>query len=221
MDVLEALQNRHSVRAFLSDRVPRKTLENILVAATRAPSWANSQPWEFVVATGEVLERIKERISQAMAAGEESQIEVPWPREWPAHIQERIFRGGEAMYEAMGIAREDRRARREFRQAMNQMAGAPQVIFVCMERTLGEWSMFDLGAVCQSIMLAAQAYGLDTCPAIAFVAYPRILRDELGIRPEKKIVVGIAIGRADPEAPVNRYHSHRVPLEEIVAWHGF
>ena len=59
MDVFEALQRRRTVRAFLDLPVPRETLETILGAALRTPSWANTQPWEIYVAGGEVLERVR------------------------------------------------------------------------------------------------------------------------------------------------------------------
>lgn len=222
MDVLEAIRNRHSVRAFLPEPVSQETLRSILEVATRAPSWANSQPWELVVAGGRVVEEIKRRYRQAMAEGKQGgNLEVPRPENWPSYIEERIFAGGQAMYEAMGVSREGREGRRRFREEMNLLAGAPQGIFLCLDRSLGEWSMFDLGAICQTIMLAAQGYGLDTCPAVAFVHYPEILHELLEIPATKKIVVGIAIGYADPQAPVNTYRSSRVPLDEVVKWHGF
>jgi nitroreductase len=46
MDVIEALNNRFSTRAFKPRDVPKETITKIFEAAARAPSWANSQPWE-------------------------------------------------------------------------------------------------------------------------------------------------------------------------------
>jgi hypothetical protein len=39
--------------------------------------------------------------------------------------------------------------------------------------------MFDLGSLSQSIMLAAQEYGIDSAPAVNLVAYPKIIRKKL------------------------------------------
>lgn len=51
MEVFEAIQKRHSVRAYLSDEVSREKLEKILEAACLAPSAGNKQPWHFIVVT--------------------------------------------------------------------------------------------------------------------------------------------------------------------------
>lgn len=51
MDVFEAIQKRHSVRAYESTPVSKEILEKILEAARLAPSAGNIQPWHFVVVT--------------------------------------------------------------------------------------------------------------------------------------------------------------------------
>ena len=45
MDVVEAIQKRHSIRAFKKDPVPEHILREILNVSLRAPSWTNIQPW--------------------------------------------------------------------------------------------------------------------------------------------------------------------------------
>ena len=49
MDVFEAIERRHSVRAYLPDPVPQEKLARVLEAGRLAPSAANVQPWHFVV----------------------------------------------------------------------------------------------------------------------------------------------------------------------------
>ena len=49
MEVFEAIRERHSVRAYLSDEVPSGKLEKILEAGRLAPSAGNIQPWHFIV----------------------------------------------------------------------------------------------------------------------------------------------------------------------------
>ena len=53
MDVLDAIRQRRSHRAFDPRPVEPEKIDLILEAATWAPSPANSQPWEFVVITSE------------------------------------------------------------------------------------------------------------------------------------------------------------------------
>ena len=60
MDVIEAIKTRKSIRGFKKVPVSKETIHKILEAAIRAPSGMNTQPWEFVVAGGKVLELIRE-----------------------------------------------------------------------------------------------------------------------------------------------------------------
>jgi nitroreductase len=49
MNVLKAIKERRSIRAFKSDPVSPKIVEKLLDAARWAPSAGNIQPWEFIV----------------------------------------------------------------------------------------------------------------------------------------------------------------------------
>ena len=53
MDVFEAMKERRSSRNFLPEPIEDKVIEQILEAATWAPSPLNLQPWEFVVVTNQ------------------------------------------------------------------------------------------------------------------------------------------------------------------------
>jgi nitroreductase len=61
MDAIEALKTRRSVRAFKTEPVPRKIIENLIDCGHLAATAVNIQPWEFVVVTKpEMLRRIAE-----------------------------------------------------------------------------------------------------------------------------------------------------------------
>lgn len=47
--IIEAIQKRRSIRRFKVDSVPHELIEQLLLAATAAPTAANCEPWEFVV----------------------------------------------------------------------------------------------------------------------------------------------------------------------------
>ncbi len=49
MDVLEAIKTRRSIRRYKPTPVDEETLTKVLEAARWAPSWANTQCWQFVV----------------------------------------------------------------------------------------------------------------------------------------------------------------------------
>ena len=44
---------RHSVRKFKDEKVPDDLIEKLLKAGMQAPSSCNSQPWEFIVVSGD------------------------------------------------------------------------------------------------------------------------------------------------------------------------
>lgn len=58
MDVLEAINNRRSVRAFKPDPVEQEKIGRMLEAARWAPSGLNNQPWRFRVVTGREKDRL-------------------------------------------------------------------------------------------------------------------------------------------------------------------
>jgi nitroreductase len=61
MDILTAIKERRSCRAFLPDPVGGETVDRIIEAAVQAPSPANNQPWEFIVITSpEIKEKLAE-----------------------------------------------------------------------------------------------------------------------------------------------------------------
>ncbi len=65
MELLEAIEKRRSVRKFTDDKVTDEQIREILEAARMAPSWANTQVWEFIVIRErETLERIAETYSE-------------------------------------------------------------------------------------------------------------------------------------------------------------
>jgi nitroreductase len=59
MDLFEAIEQRHSVRAYSDKKVKTEDLEKIIAAARLAPTARGEQPWEFIMVTEkEKLEKI-------------------------------------------------------------------------------------------------------------------------------------------------------------------
>ena len=48
-DIMDAIKDRRSVRAYKPDKIPGELLSAIIEAGNQAPSGMNSQPWRFVV----------------------------------------------------------------------------------------------------------------------------------------------------------------------------
>ena len=210
MKVTDALKERRSVRAFLPTPVEEEKLTAIFEAAARTPSWANSQPWELFVATGETLARIKESYIEKYASGVAGTPETPRPKEWTQLAVERQKQLRPDMLRDCGDAVE------QFGALNQAMFGAPTVVYICMDKVLSEWSLYDIGAYSQSVMLAATEYGLGTIPAITLTHFPDILHKELEIPENLKVTIGIALGYTDTEHGINNFVSARSETDKVV-----
>lgn len=226
MELSEAIQRRQSIRAFKPDPAPRTVLREILELAVRAPSWGNTQPWEFVVAAGEKLSEIKEAYLANDSCQPSSDLPAPAGFEQPYDTRYRTV--GRKMFEIRGISREDRDKRRQWVRSGIGLFGAPAVIYILTSRTqcfqggtLSAWPIFDCGAVANNIMLLAADRGLGATAQIQAVQYPDILRARLDIPESKLIVMGVAIGYPDWSDPINQYRTPREPVDSITKWCGF
>lgn len=111
-------------------------------------------------------------------------------------------------------------AAKKFGELNQNFFHAPTVIYLCMDKSLTPWSVFDLGSLSQSIMLAAVEHGLGTMPAVTLIDYPEILRGKLDIPSDLSIIFGIAIGYEDHQHPINKFKSIRRPVSEVVTIRG-
>ncbi|WWV69783.1 Coenzyme F420:L-glutamate ligase [Sporomusa ovata DSM 2662] len=215
MNISEALQVRRSCRAFKPDSVDKSILLAVLNEAVRTPSWANSQPWEIFVAGGEVLRVINQTYLENSRNNVSPNPDIPHPKSWPeiANIRLKELISGVSL--AAGEA-----AVKQFGELNQKFFNAPAVIYLCMDKSLTTWSVFDLGALSQSIMLAAAEHGLATMPAVTLVHYPEVLRNKLDIPDNLSIVFGIAIGYEDDKHPINKFKSARRPVSEVVTSKG-
>jgi nitroreductase len=220
MHVGDALRARRTVRAFLDRPVPRETLEAILADALHTPSWANTQPWEIFVAGGEVFERIRNASQRRTLEKMPSNPDVAFPGAWTADCRARTKDLTAGRARVQGTSPDDPGFHHDFLMANRCFFGAPCAVYLCMDQTLGEWSMFDLGAMCQSIVLAAQDHGVDSAIAINLVVYPDLVREELGIPRDLLIVIGVALGYPDPQGPEDAFRSARRPLSDAVRFVG-
>lgn len=215
MDVETAVRERRSVRAFLPKDVPRETLERIFARAQRAPSWCNIQPWRVWLASGETRARFS---SEMLAAAKETapSPDVPFPAEYPEPYGTHRRVCGKALYEAMGVARDDG-AGRQAAWLRNFVAfDAPHVAIVGIDRRFELYAALDVGCWLQSVLLLARAEGLAACAQASLSLYPSVSRALLGIPEEVKILFGIGLGYEDESAPANACRTVRDPLENNV-----
>jgi nitroreductase len=212
MTVREALLARHSFRAFLPKPVEQKKLRFILEAAQRSPSWANSQPWEIFVVSGGSLEKILEGFAKKREEKAPPAPETEFPREWTEDAKRRQRQLGPDMERDCG------EAVRDFGKQNQNFFGAPAIIYVCIDKTLSHWSLYDAGAWSQSFLLAAIEEGIGGIQAAQTVLYPDVIRQAANIPDNLKIAIGIAIGYVDRDNRINNFTSSRDSLETVVRW---
>jgi nitroreductase len=66
MELMEAIKRRRSIRKYKSDPVPGEVLQAVMEAVRWAPSWANTQCWEIIVAKDP---KVKSDLATALPKG--------------------------------------------------------------------------------------------------------------------------------------------------------
>jgi nitroreductase len=221
LDVVKAIKERQSIRAFKPDPVPLDLLKKIMELALRAPSWANTQPWEFAVATGNMLREIEEGFIARGTKGVKPDIDRPY--EYPEPYLGRIKALHPKDRKELTEEEWEKRTLDNYRHY-----GAPACIYLLVGRSffqqskgINVWSLYDCGSVVQNIMLLAVNYGLGTIAQAQAVVFPDIIRRVLGIPEDRLIALGIAIGDPDPKDPVNEEWRPREPLAKVARFYGF
>lgn len=219
MELEEAIRTRRSIRGFKAEPVGRDILEKVLELSSRAISANNSQPWEYIVVTGEPLDQLRDYNLRALAQGGPVDYDgAPYPE----LCWNRGKQNGKQLFAAMGIAREDRAKRAWWSERGYRFFDAPAVIFLSMDREFDETAFrFDLGCVAQNLCLAAMKYGLGTCVEEQAVTFQRGVYQILGVPDRKYLAYGIAIGYPDWDFPANQVISQREPIDAVTQWYGF
>ena len=212
------LAARHSCRAFLPDPVPRATLEAILVSAQRAASWCNSQAWQVAITSGDGTERLRRALMEAAASGREGGSDFPFPAQYTGVYQERRRECGFQLYSAVGVARGDKAG--YARQALENFRffGAPHVAVLTSDPGLGVYGAVDVGGYVQVLMLAMQAQGVASIAQAALANHSALVKAQLGIPAERRMVCAISFGYEDATHPVNGWRTARAPLQDVVQW---
>ena len=219
--VLEELLNeRYSVRAFLSQPVPRETIEHVLRVAQRTASWCNSQPWQVIIASGEAKEAFRKLIYGEAASGAPHDSDFPFPREYLGVYLDRRRESGFQLYNTLGIPRGDKAG--YARQALENynFFGAPHVAIVHTDEPLGVYGAIDCGAYVSNFLLAAQALGLGTIPQAALARHSGLIRKHFGLGEDRRVVCGISFGYADRDHRANSYRTTRAKIPDSVTFVG-
>jgi nitroreductase len=99
------------------------------------------------------------------------------------------------------------------------MYGAPYLlVFAIDDGLVPAYACLDTGLLIENVCLAAHDRGLATVIMAMAVRHPAALREVIPQAEDKRFVLGVALGYADPEAPQNTVERTRAPFDEIVTW---
>lgn len=218
MNVEQAMQQRHSVRAFLPRTVEAVLVRDLLAQASQAASGGNLQPWRVIALTGDSLQALR----QAMpAATPDCDAALVYPAQLWEPYRSRRFDNGEDLYRSIGIGREDRSGRQQQLARNTHMFGAPVGVFIAVDSRMLHAQWVDLGIYLQSLMLLATGKGLATCAQGFWRNYSDFVSRHLALPQGYQIAFGMALGYEDSAAPINQWRSTRAGLGDWCEMRGF
>lgn len=221
--ILDAINSRSSKRAFLAKPIPKEIQKKILQVASMTPSGANMQPWiVYAISNEEVLKNIGDAIIKKMNEGvEHDQFIQYYPVKWKNPYKKRRIETGVGLYTLMGVDRKDIETRTKMWHDNFRWFGAKTVFFVFTDIANidgAQGALIDCGAYMQTLMLAAQEYGLGSCPQGSTTEYGKVVADVLKTPDNLALLYSVVLGYEDKDAKINSYQPGRVALQENVTF---
>lgn len=218
-----ALASRRSIRAFRPDPVAREDVQAILEVARYCASGVNTQPWHVYVVTSTARDRLSDAIMRVYndpsLTAEQDEPYDYYPQEWFSPYLDRRRKVGWDLYGLLGIEKTDK-ARMHAQHGRNYtFFGAPVGLMFTIDQGMGRGSLIDYGMFLQSIMVAARARGLDTCPQAAFNKFHRVIANELAIPDKQMFVCGMSLGYADHDCIENSLVTERTAVSDFTTFY--
>jgi len=214
---LDVVSRRRSMRDFKSDPVPREIIESVFGAAQRAPSNCNTQPWLVHVVTGETLEQLRQELPAKFAAGEIA-LDFPYDGQYEGVYKERQYASAAALYDSLGIARDQKAERNAWFMRNFSFFDAPAVAFFTLPTGFGLREACDLGMFARTVMLGLTAHGLGSCPQTALAFLANVIRPALSLGDHEQLMFGMSFGYPTDTA-VNEVTTERASLGDVVTFH--
>ena len=169
MDLFEAIKSRRSIRNYKAKDIDDNLIDKILEAGRWAPSWGNSQCWQFIVVRDP---EIKAELSESLFGPKlpDKQMVNPAKKAFgtvPVVIIVCAKVGRSGFHPKNGKAETDK----------------------------GDWFMFDAALAVQNMVLAAHALGLGTVIIGAFDAQK--VEKALGVPSGYRVVTMFPVGVPD------------------------
>ncbi len=193
MQLIKAVQNRHSVRAFEKKKIPKSTIKKLVKLATMAPSAGNRQPWIFYCIDNK---NKRNQISELL----KSTLE--------------IFKED--------IEKKENKIKNIILSFYSDLGGSQNLIFIFRKKSKKEEAhtcpndIASISCAAQNIMLCAQEFGLGTCWIGSFNG-PQIepkLKTILNAKNDEELVCSLIIGF--PKKGFKKLKRTKKKLNEII-----
>ncbi|MGY5957008.1 nitroreductase [Kosakonia sp. BK9b] len=217
----ETVRQRFSARAFLPTPLTDEQIQAVLQDAQHSPSNCNTQPWHVHVVSGET----KNRLSKLMTTNDLNGVQTPdfsfAYEDFHGNYLERAYEQARLYYDAIGIARDDKARRQEAYLRNYQFFNAPHAAFLFMP-SFGDNIRVasDIGMYAQSFLLSLTARGFAGIPQTLLGFHADMIRAELGVADDYRLLFGISFGYADTRAPSAATRMPRIPVSESVVMHN-
>ena len=226
--IQQAMDSRMSARAFTQQAVTQEVITDILHMASRAPSGTNTQPWKVYVLQGESRNSLVTKVCAAHdeirahpeKAADYREAYDYYPEKWVSPYIDRRRENGWSLYGLLGIGKADKDKMHLQHQRNYKFFDAPVGLMFTLDKVMGRGSLVDYGMFLQSVMLAARAHGLHTCPQAAWNGFATIILPHVGAGPDEMLVCGMALGYADDKDIVNTFRTPRETVASFTHWLG-
>jgi nitroreductase len=214
---------RRSIRGYSKQPVPRDVIEDVIRIAQRAPSSMNTQPWHFHVLTGEPLERVRRGNTEKMVSGSAVDREITLNHGYEGAHRDRQVEIAVQLFEAMGIARDDKVRRQDWVMRGFRQFDAPVSVVITVDKELANDTIahFDCGAVTYGLVLAAWSKGLGTVINGQGIMQSSVVRENANIPADQVIMTCVAMGYPDEDFVANHVQSRRAPGDAVASFVGF
>ena len=223
MEFDEVVRTRRSIRGYLKKPVPRALIEEVLALAVRAPTSLNTQPWNFYVVAGAVLDRIRAGNVERNLAGVEHSREFRMGPGYEGAHRERQIGIAKQLFSAMGIERDNKEKRQDWILRGFRQFDAPVSIVVTYDRSIhgSDIAPFDCGGVVNCLVNAAWSRGLGCVVNSQGIMQSPVVREHAGIPDDQVIQTCVAMGWPDESFPANAVISQRKSVAEAAVFVGF
>lgn len=187
MELLEGIRSRRSISRVKPDPVDKALIERILEAGAWAPNHHLTEPWRFIVMTGDGRQRLADAYADVAAAGADPGLSAETLAELKNKQSAKAYRAPVVIAVLVSPAADSAAPLVEEQAAVH--------------------------AAIQNMLLAAHALGLGAIWRTGAPAYHPLMHAAFGLKPAETLAGFLYIGYPDMDPPAGRRTDFRAKTE--------